>query len=195
MPIASTHDFSKPFVNKKMASGVLGMIILLFTEIMFFAGLISSYIVSRADVVEWPPIGQPRLPVEATFLNTLFLLASAVTIFVLLKKYTSRKKYIFWLALTIIFGIIFVSLQGAEWVKLISYGLTTTSSLYGAFFYSIVGIHAVHVLFGLGVLFYLFRKLEKNPETDQSSTIVACSLYWYFVVAIWPILYYLVYIF
>lgn len=190
----ATYDSSRPYINKNIASAPLGMILLLFTEVMFFAGLISAYIVSRADVVDWPPISQPRLPVEATFFNTIFLLMSAVTIYIFIKKHHIKKKDKIWLIFTIILGILFLILQGREWVDLIGYGLTSTSSLYGAFFYSIVGIHGVHVLFGIGVLFYLFRKLKNSPNQNLTNTITACSLYWYFVVGIWPILYYLIYI-
>ena len=59
-----------------VSSGVIGMLIFMVTEAMFFAGLISAYMVIRAGLEEWPPWGQPRLPVETTAFNTLVLLAS-----------------------------------------------------------------------------------------------------------------------
>ncbi len=191
---------SVPLRNKKIASdGVIGMIFLLATEAMFFAGLISAYIVNRASAKVWPPYGQPRLPIEITALNTLVLLSSAVAIFLFSKKIksnftisgNSRKL----LVVTIILGSIFVFVQGTEWIKLIGFGLTSTSSLYGSFFYLIIGTHAIHAIAGLLMLFYLYSVI-KNPVSfeEAKNKITVCSMYWYFVVGIWPILYILVYL-
>ena len=67
----------QPIVTRTpISSGVLGMLIFMVTEAMFFAGLISAYMVIRAGIEEWPPWGQPRLPVVATAFNTVMLLAS-----------------------------------------------------------------------------------------------------------------------
>jgi Heme/copper-type cytochrome/quinol oxidase, subunit 3 len=62
-----------------VSSGVIGMLIFMVTEAMFFAGLISAYMVIRSGIEEWPPWGQPRLPVETTAFNTLVLLLSGLT--------------------------------------------------------------------------------------------------------------------
>lgn len=190
---------STPLQNRKIASdGVIGMIFLLATEAMFFAGLISAYIVNQAAAKVWPPYGQPRLPIEITALNTAILIASAVIIFIFSNNFksnhitgNSRKL----LAITILLGGIFVVVQGTEWIKLISYGLTTTSSLYGAFFYLIIGAHAIHAIAGLLILFYLYSVLKNSDSFEFSrNKITICSMYWYFVVGIWPLLYILVYL-
>ena len=190
---------STPTSNKKIVSdGVMGMIFLLASEVMFFAGLISAYIVNRAGAMSWPPYGQPRLPIEVTALNTAILIASAVLIFSFGKKFKTnynRRNSMRLLTTTISLGGIFLSIQGTEWVKLIGYGLTTTSCLYGAFFYLIIGAHAIHVIAGLSILLYLFFFLRKSSSNEDSKNkIIICSMYWYFVVAIWPILYILVYL-
>ena len=69
-------------------NGVLGMAIFVVVEIMFFSGLISAYLISRASTlpVLWPPPNQPRLPVEATGANSVVLLASGVLIGVLVGR-------------------------------------------------------------------------------------------------------------
>jgi heme/copper-type cytochrome/quinol oxidase subunit 3 len=191
---------SSPFKNKEIASnGIIGMIFLLATEAMFFAGLISAYIVNRSAALAWPPYGQPRLPIEITALNSVVLISSAVLIFFYARKFKStpptlanpRKP----LVISILLGGIFVVVQGTEWIQLLGYGLTTTSSLYGAFFYLIIGAHAIHVIAGLLILLYLYFSL-KNPSSHESSKdkISICSMYWYFVVGIWPLLYALVYL-
>ncbi len=192
--------------QKAVSDGVIGMIFLLATEVMFFAGLISAYIVNRAGIMVWPPYGQPRLPVEVTAVNTAVLIVSAVTIFLFKRNFKSnlacwhtgfktKKNSLKLLIITTILGGVFIIVQGTEWVKLIHYGLTTTSSLYGAFFYVLIGAHALHVVAGLAILLYLFTALKNSssPEVARNK-ITVCSMYWYFVVGIWPILYILVYL-
>jgi heme/copper-type cytochrome/quinol oxidase subunit 3 len=182
-----------------MSNSVLGMIFLLATEFMFFAGLISAFVVNSATRGIWPPIGQPRLPVEITGVNTVILLLSAFTIMWALRQFNRYEKIQLayrWVAVTMILGLTFVSIQGYEWVKLIGFGLTTKSGLYGAFFYTIVGIHGAHVLAGIIILYWLLRTVRRTTSVERTKDLVrACSLYWYFVVFIWPVLYVLVYLY
>ncbi|HEY4798709.1 MAG TPA: heme-copper oxidase subunit III [Bacteroidia bacterium] len=182
--------------RKVISNGMIAMILFLAAEIMFFAGLISAYVVNKAFASAMPAISQPRLPVEVTAANTILLLASAVTIFLFSRNYKQEKRSIALLAATMLIGIIFIAVQGTEWVQLLSFGFSTHSSLYGAFFYTIIGAHALHVIIGLSLLVYLFVILKKSrPIEDAKSKIAVCSLYWYFVVGIWPVLYFIVYLF
>ena len=176
-----------------VSDGMLGRIFFLSVEVMLFAGFISALMVNRS-ATEWPPFGQPRLPVEITFINTLILLASAVTLWLFRRKFSNSGKKTL-LITSIILGTIFLLVQGSEWAKLIGFGLTTSSSLYGAFFYMIIGAHAAHAIAGLLILHYLYRALLKGYSKEvMADKISYCSLYWYFVVGIWPVLYLMVYI-
>ena len=94
--------------------------------------------------------------------------------------------------ITMWLGIVFVAVQGIEWIRLLSYGLTMTSSQYGAFFYLIIGTHAVHAIGAVIGLRRLSLKLEKG--TLRLETFQAVQLFWFFVVGVWPILYVLVYL-
>ena len=186
--------------QKKIASdGVIGMIFVLATEAMFFAGLISAYIVNRAGATVWPPVGQPRLPIEITAVNTLVLIASAVAMYLFRKKikaksYMGRHSNTL-LVSSIILGFTFLAVQGSEWVRLLGFGLTTHSSIYGAFFYTLIGMHATHMLVGLSLLFYLLGSLKKPlPFGKLQNRINVSTMYWLFVVGLWPILYILVYL-
>ena len=184
--------------QKRLASdGVLGMIFFLAAEGMFFAGLISALVVNRASAGVWPPYGQPKLPVEVTAVNTVILIGSAITMWLFnrqLKYSTEKMKSGRMLYVTMFLGAIFLGVQGTEWVRLIEFGLTTSSSLYGSFFYLIVGAHGIHVVAGLLILFYLFRKTKSSSTlSDLRNTTTVCSMYWYFVVLVWPVLYALVY--
>lgn len=190
---------SKPNIRKGIPDGVLGMVFLLFSEAMLFAGLISAYIVNRAGAsVTWPPADQPRLPIGVTGVNTLVLLSSAVVLYLFtrrVKKISAiDSKSINLLLLTIMLGITFLAVQGTEWARLIGYGLTTHSSIYGAFFYTIIGAHGLHILVGLSILLYLYFAVKRASSFEKAKNIIAtCILYWFFVVAIWPVLYRLVY--
>lgn len=184
--------------QKAISNGILGMVFLLTTEAMLFAGFISSLIVNRATDAVWPPPGQPRLPVEATFVNTLILLASGAVYAIYARKHKSSggDKSTIKLLLTALFlGVVFVSVQGYEWVRLLGFGLTTKANLYGAYFYMIIGAHALHVVAGITLLSYLAVFIQRGQTFRYAcDKITIIGMYWYFVVAIWPLLYYLVYI-
>ena len=165
------------------------------TEVMFFAALISAYMIIRSGSEEWPPWGQPRLPVFATALNSLALLASAFCLHRSVKAFSSqasRSKQL--LALTIALGTVFVGVQGYEWVQLISFGLTITSSTYGGVFYLIIGAHGLHVIGGLLALLACLKRLNSTSQLLTIDNLRAAQIFWYFVVGVWPVLYTLVYL-
>lgn len=176
-------------------NGVLGMLIFIFTEVMFFAGLISAHAIVRSQAAGemWPPYGQPRLPVEETALNSLALLVSGIVL--VFAWFAYRREPVgarIPLLLSIVLGLAFVSFQGVEWVALLAEGLTLQSSAYGGFFYLIVGTHALHAVGALGGLAWAFYKLDRLELT--SAQLATVSAFWYFVVLVWPVLYWKVYL-
>ena len=96
------------------------------------------------------------------------------------------------LLLSVLLGAFFVVFQGMEWVALLREGLTMTSSTHGAFFYLIIGSHALHAVGGLSVLSWAYLKLRRGNLVR--SQLLAVSIFWYFVVGLWPILYWRVYL-
>jgi heme/copper-type cytochrome/quinol oxidase subunit 3 len=176
-------------------NGVLGMLVFIFTEVMFFSGLISAHAIvkSQAAGQMWPPYGQPRLPVEQTALNSLALLVSGVVLVLTWFAFRrDRQGARIPLLLSIVLGTIFVGFQGMEWIALIAEGLTMQSSAYGGFFYLIVGSHAVHAVGALMALYWAFHRLSHDRLTAHQLATV--SAFWYFVVLIWPLLYWKVYL-
>ncbi|MGB5267332.1 MAG: cytochrome c oxidase subunit 3 [Polyangiales bacterium] len=175
-------------------NGVLGMLIFVATEVMFFSGLISAFVIGKSNALGgWPPPGQPRLPIEETALNTAALLASGVMLFFAnraFQKDSPLTKRLLGLAIGL--GGVFVLFQGAEWVALIGEGLTITSGQLGGYFYLLVGTHALHVVAGFLILLYTYRKLSEH-ELDRF-TFWPAQIFWYFVVGVWPILYWQVYL-
>jgi len=176
-----------------LSNAVLGTLIFLFTEVMLFAGLISAHSIARASsAVGWPPPGQPRLPFEETAVNTAALLLSGVAVFVAQRRFRrDRQRAFLPLAVGLALGAFFVLFQGVEWVQLIGEGLTLTSSTHGAFFYLIVGIHALHALAAIAALASALVRLRRSVLPP--SVLSATALFWYFVVGVWPILYVRVY--
>ncbi len=196
----AASDVSQPSQPQRakspVSSGVVGMLLFIVTEVMFFGALISAYLVIRAGLDEWPPWGQPRLPVETTAFNTLVLLVSGLLMAYsrnLLQKneFTQGRR---WLGFSILLGTFFLISQGYEWVQLIKYGLTISSSVYGGLFYLIIGAHGFHVIGTLAFLIYAWKRLgaSVNPLTPEG--LLPVQLLWYFVVCVWPALYVLVYL-
>lgn len=173
-------------------SGVLGMLIFVMTEVMLFAGLISAFSIVKAGSPVWPPPNQPRLPLEETAVNTLALLLSGAMLFVARRRYQrDRASARLPLLAAMLLGLFFVGFQGAEWVALVTQGLTLTSSTLGSFFYLIVGLHALHAVAALLVLAYAWLRIQRGWLARRH--LATAEVFWYFVVGIWPVLYLVVY--
>lgn len=178
-----------------LPNAVAAMLVFVATELMFFTGLISAFVITRAHIVGWPPPGQPRLPIETTAFNTLVLLASGVALYFAGRSFAKvgeqdRTRARCDVALGL--ATFFVLFQGYEWVRLIEFGLTVRSSTYGSFFYLIVGTHGLHAVAAVLGLLWARRRLIDGTLT--AGAFGAVQVFWYFVVGLWPILYYLVYV-
>ncbi len=174
-------------------NAVLGMLLFVFAEIMFFAGMISAHSIARGQALIWPPPGQPRLPVEETAVNTGALLLSGFVLMVAQRAFRrERRRARPWLAAAIALGAFFVLFQGAEWVALLREGLTLQSSTHGSFFYLIIGTHGLHAVAALAALGVSWMRLQRGLLSQSS--FAATQVFWYFVVGIWPLLYWRVYL-
>lgn len=176
-------------------SGVLGMLLITFAEAMFFAGLVSAFVIVKENAVGgvWPPIGQPRLPIAQTAVNTAALLASGLlTAFAQRAYKRSRPAAKGLLLVAILLGAFFVGAQGKEWLALLGQGLTLTSSTLGSFFYTLVGGHGLHAIVALCALIWAWLRLRKGTLT--ASAFATVQVFWYFVVLLWPFIYLRVYL-
>lgn len=176
-----------------LSNGALAMLIFVLAEVMLFAGLISAFSIIRASALVWPPLGQPRLPLEETAINTAALLLSGVVLAYAHRAFRRRPAQALrplWIAIAL--GAFFVVFQGIEWVALVGQGLTLTSSVLGSFFYLIVGLHGLHAVAALFGLIYAARRLQRR--WFGPGPLVAASIFWYFVVLLWPFLYLRVYL-
>jgi len=185
-------------------NAVLAMSLVIFTEVMLFAGLVSSYVVLRGQALMWPPAGQPRLPVEITALNTGILLASGYAILLALTREPHNRagaagrtsidtaRAVRWLGLGLALGAVFLAIQGYEWTRLLEFGLSTSKGVYAGVFYATIGTHAVHVLAGVFALGWGLAAARRGTLTRDG--LRALQMFWSFVVLVWPFLYFVVYL-
>ena len=175
----------------------LGVMLFIGAEGMFFAGLLSAFLVFRTGSTVWPPPFQPRLPIVVTATNTLVLLCSSYTMYRALRaiRRESAQGLVDWLSMTAMLGLIFLSVQGYEWVRLLQFGLTLSSSIYGATFYTLIGCHAAHV-FGAVIWLLVILAMAKRLRftAKRFVGVQVCAIYWYFVVSLWPLLFGIVYL-
>ena len=176
--------------RKGIPSPVLGILIFVVGELMFFSALVSTRIVIKASAGIFAPPQNVKLPVLTTGFNTGVLLLSGILMIAAGWKHGSeRSKSLF--AMAIATGLFFLGVQGYEWVNLVKYGMTMTSGVFGATFYLIIGCHALHLVAAVLAMLWYYRLYVKDQFGKDG--MLALQIYWTFVVLIWPGLYALVY--
>lgn len=189
-PVSARPERPEPAIPH----AVFGMVLAIICEMLFFSGLVAAFIVGEsANPGAWPPPGQPRFPVEVTGVNTLALLASGVLALLANRAHgAGRPSFVGLLTAAAVLGAVFLGVQGVEWQGLIREGLTLSYSTHASFFYLLVGMHAAHALVALGGLVWAVAQARKGALGKGG--LVAASLFWGFVVLVWPVLYVLVYL-
>lgn len=185
--------------SKPLGNAFLGMLLFIGAEVMFFAGLVGAFIVLRFGASDWPPPGQPRLPVAVTGVNTAILIGSGFMMFRTWRRLKdwNRQSILQGLGTTAALGCVFLLVQGFEWGRLLQFGLTLSSSVYGSIFYTLIGTHAAHVVGAVIWLGIVLLRLKINPiayDGNNNVGIRLVGLYWYLVVGLWPFLYVMVYL-
>jgi cytochrome c oxidase subunit 3/cytochrome o ubiquinol oxidase subunit 3 len=180
---------------KLPSRGRVGMFSLIVAESAIFVIFVVAYVYNIGKSTYGP---QPSQVLELPILNSIFLLSSSATIMMAERALVKRAMAAFsaWWGLTIALGAIFLLGTAQEWHKLITKdGLTISTNLFGTTYYSLVGLHASHVIVGLIMLtavliFALTGKLK--PEHTEKVEVLA--LYWHFVDAIWVVVFTVVYV-
>jgi len=154
---------------------------------MSFAALTSALVVRQGSGMDWRHITLPPI----LYVNTLVLLASSVTLEVARRRMAGYVRGIevgiaapiFWLAITLSLGLLFVAGQYLAWLQLKAEGLFLATNPNSSFFYVFTGVHGLHVLGGLAGLVYVIRKLRRSIL--RRSTFAAASQYWHFMDILW----------
>ena len=159
----TTASHSLEATSTGIPSGKLGMWIFLASEVMFFTGLLAAYIILRAGVEHWPHPGE-ELNITAAALNTFILLTSSMTM-ALAVGATHQKdlgKLRFFLLATLLMGTAFMCVKGWEYSVKFAHGHTPGSGIFFDCYFTLTGLHGVHVLAGilanLWLLALTFRK-------------------------------------
>jgi heme/copper-type cytochrome/quinol oxidase subunit 3 len=190
-------DEHEPQPRRGLDNLRLALLFFIGAETMFFAALVSALFVLRLGMAAWPPPLEPRLPVAVTAVNTVILLYSSVSMRAAVRalRRGERATFVRLLAVTAALGAAFLLVQGYEWIRLIRFGLTLSSGVYGATFYTLIGLHAVHVAGALAWLLVTTWLARRGAFAEGRMTVVqACAMYWHFVVALWPVLFVAVYL-
>ena len=175
--------------------GKVGVAFLIVTESALFTIFVVAYLVYIGKSTSGP---QPKDVLELPILSSICLLSSSATIVFAERALHKGALAAFklWWILTILLGLEFLVSTGAEWYKLIyKDGLTVSTNLFGTTFYSLVGLHASHVIVGmLFLLIVLAVTLAGFPIQTQMRRVMFLSWYWHFVDAIWVVVFTVVYI-
>jgi cytochrome c oxidase subunit III len=172
-----------------------GMAALIVGESAIFTIFVVAYVFYMGKSLSGPT---PAQVLEVPILATICLLMSSVSIWQAEKAIEDDRMvgFTLWLGLTIGFASVFLANTALEWKKLIYQdGLTISTNLFGTTFYSLVGLHATHVVVGLFLLTSTFIfSLFGWVDSRQSERFGVVALYWHFVDAVWIVVFTVVYL-
>jgi cytochrome c oxidase subunit 3 len=196
---------------------VLGMLLFITSEVMFFAGLFAAYFSIRAGYTEvlggvathvWPPAAYKGLlnPFELTTPTGALNLILPATIILILSSVTcqmgvwaiqrdDRRGLTRAFGITMVMGIVFLLLQAFDYSVLIHEGLSMGATTFGTTYFTLTGFHGAHVFGGvlmLGVV--LYRGMAGQFSAKHHDMVEAASWYWHFVDVVWFLLFITLYI-
>jgi len=173
--------------------GRVAMLSLIIGESAIFTIFVVAYVyyIGRSTYGPTPGI------LDVPWFNTACLLSSSIAILFAEHAIERGRIRVFgaWWGLTILLGIVFLIGTAMEWKRLIyTDGLTIRTNLFGTTFYSLVGLHATHVVVGLLMLsLVMIFTLLGRVEHRHAERIQVLSLYWHFVDAVWVVVFTVVY--
>jgi cytochrome c oxidase subunit 3 len=188
-PVSRSGDWHE------LSRGRAGMIGLIIAEASLLGIFVVAYLFYIGKSLSGP---YPNEVLEVPVLNTLCLLASSVTVGLAVRalRQGDRRQVGIWLPLTVLLGIAFLAGTAKEWYGLIvDHGLTIGTNLFGTTFYSLVGLHALHVTVGivmLALLTVFAWSGALQPAHAEHAELV--SWYWHFVDGVWIVVLTVVYI-
>ena len=178
-----------------LANGKLGIWLFLASEVMLFGALFSTYIILRTGATEWP---HRELSVPLGAINTVILISSSVT---MVMAWASLKmhdwgKHRLYLILTFVLAGIFLVNKYFEYSDHLTRGEGPAHSTFLAIYFTLTGLHGLHIVGGMIVMAYLLgpgAKLWKHNPDQFTNRIEYTGLYWHFVDLVWiflfPVLY------
>ena len=175
----------------------LGIWLFLASEMMLFGALFSSYILLRVGATNWPR-GSSILSVPLGALNTTLLITSSLTIILSWAALRMKdfKKYKLYMGVTILLALVFLGIKAYEYGMKFEHHLYPSTSTFMAIYFTLTGLHALHIIGGIVVNAYFWGPGSKMWQTDPqrfTNRIEIAGLYWHFVDLVWlflfPVLY------
>ena len=184
--IDDSHNFDR---------GKVGLICLILTEVSLFSIFVTAYLFFAGKSASGPqPADVLTLPIWAT----VCLLTSSLTAELAVKtlRANAKGRFQLWLGATVLLGAEFLRQTGIEWNKLINTDhLTIATNVFGTTYYSLVGLHATHVVVGLLMLsLALIFSFTGALTSHHAYRLNVVSLYWHFVDAVWVVVFTVVYV-
>ena len=180
---------------------LLGFVLFLCSDVVLFSSLIFAYIYLRTTVAPtWPPIMNghqlPRLDTAFAAVNSVVLFGSGVTMHYALEgwKHANKGRFNLFMLLTVILGAGFLGGQAYEYAHAQIGGWS--GSIFGASFFTLTGMHGIHVFIGVVYLLILWWQTSRTNlyNTHRYFGLTAGTLYWHFVDVIWVALFFLFYL-
>ncbi len=196
-------------MDQQREAGTLGMWTFLITEVMFFGGLFLAYMVYRTKYPEVFAEASQELNVILGGVNTLVLLASSlmVALAVHAAQEGKKKAILQYLSFTLVCGFAFLVIKSFEYYQKFEHHLVPgknfhfpepvgdQAQIYFSLYFMMTGIHALHMIIGIGLLLFLMYRVRKNDfNTEYYGPIEIFGLYWHFVDIVWIFLYPLLYL-
>ena len=194
------HDHADhPPTSLGMDHRKLLMWLFLASDCMFFGALIATYMIyrGRSEEMGVGPFPHELVDIPFTSVSAFVLLMSSLTMVLALgslQRNNIRGSRI-WLFATAVLGAIFLGGQYFEFTEFYHEGLSLTTNIYGASFFTLTGFHGTHVAIGvLWLLSLLFVSLRGGLKAKDSTTLEVAGLYWHFVDIVWIVIFTLVYL-
>lgn len=201
------HHFDDP--GQQHEAATLGMWLFLATEVLFFGGLFAAYMIYRVWYPETFGAASRTLDIRLGSVNTLVLITSSLTMaFAVRAAATGKRQQVMGLlAVTMVLGAAFLGIKGVEYYQKFAEhhvpGMgfrfegpaPERATLFFSLYFAMTGLHAAHMIIGLGVLAVMFVMAARRRFSAAWHTPVEMSgLYWHFVDIIWIFLFPLLYL-
>ena len=199
-PAVDSHDSHAPVYDydsgPPVDRGKFAIWLFLATEVMFFTGLIGTYLVIRTGAPSWPNPAD-RLAIDITAFNTFVLIVSSWTVVRSLMAIQKGDQggLVRWLGLSILLGSFFVGIQVYEYLHLFHQNWLPNQDAFWMTFYAMTGFHGLHVVVGVIWLICLWVGAVRGKYTAENHVRIELGgLYWHFVDLVWVLLFTLVYL-
>jgi cytochrome c oxidase subunit 3 len=173
--------------NAGMPTALVGMLLFIASEVMFFGGLFATYFNARATTAgAWgPPEGAHELDLPLAAVLTAILVASSFTmqfgVWAIRRGDTGKLKL--WTGITLVLGLLFLGGQLYDYTVL---GFGIGDGVFATVFYTLTGFHGAHVFGGaVGLTIVLARAMRGQFSARNHVAVEAVSMYWHFVDVVW----------